>query len=76
MTDRALTILVIDDEAGIRESIGAYLEDSGYLTLEAENGQVGIELLKQEKPDLVLTDLQMPVMGGLQILAAMSADFS
>jgi sigma-B regulation protein RsbU (phosphoserine phosphatase) len=76
MTDRALTILVIDDEAGIRESIGAYLEDSGYLTLEAENGQVGIELLKQEKPDLVLTDLQMPVMGGLQILAAMSANFS
>lgn len=76
MTDRALTILVIDDEAGIRESIGAYLEDSGYLTLEAENGQVGIELLKQEEPDLVLTDLHMPVMGGLKVLAAMAADFS
>ena len=35
MTDTALSILVIDDEAGIRESIGAYLEDSGYLILEA-----------------------------------------
>ena len=64
MTRRA-TILVIDDEAGIRESLGAYLEDSGYLVLEAKNGAEGIELVKEHTPDLVLTDLQMPVMGGL-----------
>ena len=76
MTDGALRILVIDDEAGIRESLGAYLEDSGYLIMEAENGRIGIEMVKQESPDLVLTDLQMPVMGGLEVLAVMAADFS
>ncbi len=76
MTDRALSILVIDDEAGIRESMAAYLEDSGYLVLEAENGRAGIELVGTESPDLVLTDLQMPGMGGLDVLEVMTAQYS
>ena len=76
MTDTALSILVIDDEAGIRESIGAYLEDSGYLILEAENGRAGIEKVRQETPDLVLTDLQMPEMDGLEVLAVMAEDYA
>jgi len=70
------TILVIDDEPGIRESLAAYLEDSGYNILEAENGQRGLELVGEHGPDLVLTDLQMPVMGGLEVLAGMASQYS
>ena len=75
MNDTPQTILVIDDEAGIRESITAYLEDSGYLILEADNGRAGMEQVRQERPALVLCDLQMPEMGGLDVLAAMAAEF-
>lgn len=61
-------ILTIDDEYVLRQSIVAYLEDSGFEIYEAENGKQGIEVFEAEKPDLVLTDLQMPVMGGLKVL--------
>jgi phosphoserine phosphatase RsbU/P len=76
MSEEALTVLVIDDEPGIRESLAAYLEDSGYLILEAENGRQGMEMVARQCPDLVLTDLQMPGMGGLEVLAAMAADYA
>jgi DNA-binding NtrC family response regulator len=44
-------------------------EDNGCNVLEAENGRVGLELFKQKKPDLVLVDLRMPEMDGLDVLA-------
>ncbi|MCW8890114.1 MAG: EAL domain-containing protein [Sedimenticola sp.] len=61
-------ILTIDDEEAIRESFHLYLEDYGYSVLEAENGQVGIELFESQKPDLILVDLRMPEVDGLQVL--------
>jgi serine phosphatase RsbU (regulator of sigma subunit) len=61
-------ILSIDDETILRESIVAYLEDSGFEVYEACNGQEGLEVFREEKPDLVLSDLQMPIMGGLEVL--------
>jgi len=65
-------ILTIDDEFALRQSIVAYLEDSGFTVLEGNNGREGLEIFKREKPDLVLTDLQMPEMGGLEVLAEIS----
>ncbi|PLX60109.1 EAL domain-containing protein [Sedimenticola selenatireducens] len=62
------TILTIDDEQAIRESFHLYLEDYGYRVLEAENGRVGIALLESQNPDLVLVDLRMPEVDGLQVL--------
>ena len=61
-------ILSIDDETVLRESIVCYLEDSGFDVLEACNGKEGLEVFRQEKPDLILSDLQMPIMGGLDLL--------
>ncbi len=61
-------ILVIDDEAALLRSITAYLEDSGFTAESAENGKAGLEKFAQNKADLVLTDLHMPVMGGLDVL--------
>lgn len=65
-------ILVIDDEVYIRDSVIGFLEDSGFDVIEAENGQVGIDRFENEKPDLILCDLRMPVMDGLEVLAKVS----
>lgn len=62
-------ILTIDDEKAIRESFHLYLEDYGYQVIEAENGQVGIEQFETHQPDLILVDLRMPVVDGLQVLS-------
>jgi len=61
-------ILTIDDEAYIRQSIRTYLEDYEFTVFEAENGKKGIEVFDREHPDLVLLDLRMPEMDGLQVL--------
>ena len=63
-----LKILVIDDELHIRQSFSDFLEDLGFETILAENGLIGLERLKTEKPDLVLLDLRMPEMDGLEVL--------
>ncbi len=64
------TILLIDDEAHIRKFVGLILKQQlGNPTiLEAANGQEGIDLYQRESPDLVLLDISMPVMDGLQTL--------
>lgn len=61
-------ILVIDDDTAILSSISTYLEDSGYDVKNAENGKAGLEIFDTYAPDLVLTDLHMPVLGGLEVL--------
>ncbi|MCP4756373.1 MAG: response regulator [Proteobacteria bacterium] len=61
-------ILTIDDEEFIRENFRAFLEDCDYEVLEAENGRVGLEVFEREKPDLVLVDVRMPEVDGLEVL--------
>jgi serine phosphatase RsbU (regulator of sigma subunit) len=69
------TVLVIDDERAIRETLTAYLEDSDFRVIQAENGRVGIEQCSRQRPDVVLCDLRMPEMDGLEVLAAVKAQF-
>ena len=62
------TLLVIDDDAIVRDSIVAYLVDSGFQVLEAENGEHGIDVFREQSPDLILCDLRMPRLDGLGVL--------
>ena len=62
-------ILVIDDEPIIRESIAAYLEDSGFTVYQAGNGLDGMDIFRSEHPDLMMVDLRMPGMDGLEVLS-------
>ena len=62
------TVLVIDDDTIVRESIVAYLEDSGFNILQAENGEQGLEVFRECEPDIILCDLRMPKMDGLAVL--------
>lgn len=68
-----MTILVIEDEASIREFEVTYLRDAGYETIEAADGQTAIELFPAHKPDLALVDINLPNMSGLEVCKAIRA---
>lgn len=63
-----LKVLVIDDEAMVRKIVRKMLERSGHKVVEAENGKLGIELLTSDAFDLVITDIIMPEMEGIETL--------
>jgi PAS domain S-box-containing protein len=69
MSARKPTILTIDDEGMIRETIAAYMENRGFAVFEAPDGRRGLEVFLDKRPDLVLVDLRMPEMDGLEVLA-------
>ncbi|HUH37352.1 MAG TPA: SpoIIE family protein phosphatase [Spongiibacteraceae bacterium] len=71
MDDPVASLLVIDDEAFVRDSLTAYLEDSGYRVYGAPDGEQGLALFHKHRPDLVLLDLKMPNMDGISVLKAM-----
>src|SRR5947199_1879699 len=66
-------ILVIDDEAAIRESLRMTLEYEGYEFVGARTGQEGLALAEREAPDIVLLDVKMPGMDGLEVLERLRA---
>ena len=66
------TLLIIDDDDVVRASLAAYLDDSGFRVLQAGNGPQGMELFESEQPDLVICDLRMPQMGGLELIRQVS----
>ena len=68
--NRIPSILVVDDEQGILESLGILLRNAGFNTYTARGGRAGLEQLAQLQPDIVLTDVRMPDVGGVEILAA------
>ncbi len=61
------TILVIEDDDASRQLVTYLLEASGYRVLSAENGAAGLELALSQPHDLILCDLQMPIMNGYQV---------
>jgi two-component system sensor histidine kinase/response regulator len=61
-------ILVIDDEESMRDSCCMILAKDGFRTAEAEDGRIGIQQVEELKPDLVLVDLKMPGISGLEVL--------
>ena len=62
------TILIVDDEATILHSLGGILSDEGYETLTASNGYEALKIIEEEAPDLVLLDIWMPGMDGIETL--------
>lgn len=66
-------ILIIEDDPRVGESLRLLLQKKGYSTLLASNGKEGLQLFRQETVDLVITDVVMPKMGGLELLEAVKA---
>jgi len=62
------TVLVVDDNEDTRLNIVELLEENGYRTLAAENGQTALEIIKQQDPDCVVLDMNLPVLSGWDVL--------
>jgi twitching motility two-component system response regulator PilH len=64
-------ILVVDDSWLIRKVVGGYLRKEGHEVVEGENGRQCLDLAETQKPDLVVLDLLMPELGGMEVLEAL-----
>ncbi|WP_339510140.1 two-component system response regulator RssB [Pseudomonas sp. RL_15y_Pfl2_60] len=73
MQKTSSTLLIIDDDQVVRASLAAYLEDSGFIVLQASNGLQGLEVFEQKHPDLVICDLRMPQVDGLELIRRINA---
>ncbi|KPQ08969.1 MAG: chemotaxis signal relay system response regulator CheY [Rhodobacteraceae bacterium HLUCCA09] len=62
------TILTVDDSEAVRDLVRFTLEAEGYSVVEAENGQEALDRLRADRPALVITDLNMPVMNGIDFI--------
>ena len=75
MTDtQPATVLVADDSATVRTLVRMQLEAAGYTVLEAVDGQQAVKAVQSQAPDAVLLDIEMPVMDGLETIAALKQD--
>ena len=63
-----MKILYVEDEPNLREEVAFILEMENFEIISAENGQQALGYIESESPDLILTDLKMPVMGGEELL--------
>jgi CheY-like chemotaxis protein len=68
------TVLVIEDEAPIRENLERFLALEGHVVDSAENGERGMERIRARRPDLILCDVMMPLMTGFEVLAELRRD--
>ena len=68
------TILIVEDESDILEYISTFLQDNGYSTLTATNGQEGLQKARAEKPDLVCLDIMMPKQSGTDFYRKLTKD--
>jgi CheY-like chemotaxis protein len=56
--------MIVEDDAGMQVMLGMALEDAGYAVAQAANGAEALDLLRQQRPNLILLDMRMPVMDG------------
>lgn len=67
-------VLIVDDEADIRAAMAEAISEAGYKVITASNGEVGLATALENKPDLILLDLMMPVMDGHQLMEKLRQD--
>lgn len=73
-TPHIATVLIVDDDPVIAMMYGLGIERAGYRVLEAKDGQTGLELASSAHPDLILLDVRMPGLDGIEVLTRLSAD--
>ena len=76
MPERKPTILVVDDEVGLIDVLEAYLRDEGYDVLRATDGRAAVDVTLREHPDLVLLDLNLPKISGLDAFREIRAQLN
>lgn len=66
--------MIVEDESGLREAMAEVIATTGYEVLTANDGEQGLATALEQKPDLILLDLRMPVMDGLTMLSRLRDD--
>lgn len=61
-------ILIVDDQTNIRALLSVVLTSEGYVTFQASSGEAALEIVEKERPDILITDLKMPGMDGLELV--------
>src|SRR5579863_4341923 len=69
----SLVALVVDDSMLIRHTVCRFLEERGFTVESATNGQEALEALNRVRPDIIITDMQMPKMGGSELITALKS---
>lgn len=67
-------ILIVDDDSALAQTVKIALEQASYQVLVAENGTRGLEIARKELPDLILLDIVMPDINGIEVLKRLKAD--
>jgi len=70
----SLVALVVDDSMLIRHTVCRYLEERNFTVESATNGHEALEALKRVRPDIIITDIQMPTMSGIELITAVKSD--
>ena len=70
----SVVALVVDDSMLIRHTVCRFLEERGFAVQSASNGQEALEALKRVRPDVIITDIQMPTMSGTELITAVKSD--
>jgi CheY-like chemotaxis protein len=68
------TILVVDDDSAIRDALALLLEDAGYVARTAPDGLAALDAIAEDAPDLVVTDLYMPGLGGTGLIERLRSE--
>lgn len=74
MENQQKTILIVEDEAALRNALSGKFERAGFLVFEGRNGEEGLEVAMREHPDIILLDVMMPVMSGMAMLKQLRED--
>ena len=70
----SVAALVVDDSMLIRHTVCRFLEERGFAVESATNGREALEVLKRMRPDIIITDMQMPMMSGSELITAVKSD--
>jgi two-component system chemotaxis response regulator CheY len=70
----SLTVLTVDDSRTMRDMLRLALDQAGFLVIQAEDGVHGLEVLETERPDVIVTDINMPRMDGFGFIEGVRAD--
>jgi CheY-like chemotaxis protein len=70
----SVVALVVDDSMLIRHTVCRFLEERGFTVESATNGQEALEMLKTSRPDIIVTDIQMPKMSGCELITAVKRE--
>ena len=68
-------VLIVDDEPNVRRVLGTLLEQADWATTRAESGEQALDLVRAQDPDIVITDLKMPGMDGMELLGRIRTSF-